>query len=274
MKSLILKYLLLSGLIILSFASIGRTDNTLGMKEPLKQGGYYVGKVSPGDKVTFHGETVKQSSEGYFVIGIGWQYKNVANIRVDHKAGGHTMHHLDVLPHDYEVEEITGLPPKFVAPPKEVQERITKDAMDVRRVRALDTDLQNFKEQMIWPVKGRISGRFGSHRILNGEPRSPHTGLDIAPGAGAIIVAPLGGRVTLVSDQYFTGNTMVIDHGHGISSVYAHMETTLVKEGQLVAQGDEIGVVGMTGRATGPHLHWGMNWYGERLNAGVALGIE
>jgi hypothetical protein len=249
-------------------------ENDLGMKEPLKQGGYYVGKVAVGDKVTFHGERVKTSPDGYFVIGLSWKYKPVANIRVDHMAGGHTMYHLDVLPHDYEVEEVTGLPPKYVAPPKAVQERIAKDAADVRAVRAINSDLQNFREEMIWPVEGRISGRFGSHRILNGEPRSPHTGLDIAPGQGALIVAPLGGRVTLVSDQYLTGNTMVIDHGHGISSVYAHMERAIAKEGDMVKQGDPIGTVGMSGRATGPHLHWGMNWCGKRLNAGVALGIE
>lgn len=261
-------------IIMLLIPTVALAENGLGMKEPLKQGGYYVGKVAVGDKVTFHGERVKISPDGYFVIGLGWQYKPVANIRVDHKTGGHTMYHLDVLPHDYEVEEITGLPPKYVAPPREVQERIAKDAADVRAVRAINSDLQNFREEMIWPVEGRISGRFGSHRILNGEPRSPHTGLDIAPGQGALIVAPLGGRVTLVSDQYLTGNTMVIDHGHGISSVYAHMERAIAKEGDMVKQGDPIGTVGMSGRATGPHLHWGMNWYGERLNAGVALGIE
>lgn len=261
-------------LIVLFIPVIAHAENDLGMKEPLKQGGYYVGKVTAGDKVTFHGERVKISPDGYFVIGLGWKYKPVANIRVDHKAGGHTMHHLDVRPHDYDVEEVSGLPPQYVAPPKEVQERIAKDAADVRAVRAINSDLQNFREEMIWPVEGRISGRFGSHRILNGEPRSPHTGLDIAPGQGALIVAPLGGKVTLVSDQYLTGNTMVIDHGYGISSVYAHMERAIAKEGDMVKQGDPIGTVGMSGRATGPHLHWGMNWYGERLNAGVALGIE
>lgn len=269
-----MKYLVLTIIFSLCSFSFVFAENKLGMKEPLKQGGYYVGKITPGDKVTFHGERVKISSDGYFIVGLGWKYKKQANIRVDHKAGGHTMHQLDVMPHDYETEEVSGLPAKYVAPPKEVQARISKDAVDVRRVRAIESNLQNFKEEMIWPVEGRISGRFGSHRILNGEPRSPHTGLDIAPGAGALIVAPLGGKVTLVSDQYLTGNTMVVDHGHGLSSVYAHMEKTLVNEGEMVKKGDQIGTVGMSGRATGPHLHWGMNWYGERLNAGVALGIE
>ncbi len=269
-----MKRFILSLFSVLFIMSAAHAENDLGMSEPLKQGGFYVGKVTVGDKVTFHGKRVKISPDGYFVIGLGWKYKDKANIRVDHKAGGHTMYHLDVRPHDYEVEEITGLPSKYVAPPKEVQDRIAKDAADVRRVRATDSDLQNFREEMVWPVEGRISGRFGSHRILNGEPRSPHTGLDIAPGQGALIVAPLGGKVTLVSDQYLTGNTMVIDHGHGISSVYAHMEKAIAKEGQIVKKGDPIGTVGMSGRATGPHLHWGMNWYGERLNAGIALGIE
>tara|TARA_R110002096_G_scaffold266710_1_gene460341 strand:+ start:134606 stop:135415 length:810 start_codon:yes stop_codon:yes gene_type:complete len=269
-----MKKMLFGAIIFVITAVSCYADNALGIKEPLKQGGYYVGKVVPGDKVTFHGKTVKQSVDGTFVIGLGWKYKATANIRVDHKTGGHTMHQLDVVAHDYETEEVSGLPPKYVAPPKEVQERITKDAADVRAVRALNSDLQNFRETMIWPVEGRISGRFGSHRILNGEPRSPHTGLDIAPGQGALIVAPLGGKVTLVGDQYLTGNTMVIDHGHGISSVYAHMERAIASEGDTVKQGDPIGTVGMSGRATGPHLHWGMNWYGERLNAGVALGIE
>ncbi|MCC3862303.1 M23 family metallopeptidase [Pseudemcibacter aquimaris] len=266
---------LIFGVIAFLITSIhAYADNDLGMPDTLKQGGYYVGKINPKDKVTFHGKRVKVSEDGYFVIGLGWKYKSQANIRVDHMAGGHTMYHIPVKEHDYDVEEISGLPSKYVAPPKAVQERIAKDAADVRRVRTIDSDLQNFRDDMIWPVKGRISGRFGNHRILNGEPRSPHTGLDIAPGQGALIVAPLGGKVTLVSDQYLTGNTMVIDHGHGISSVYAHMEKAIAKEGQMVAKGDPIGTVGMSGRATGPHLHWGMNWYGERLNAGIALGIE
>lgn len=269
-----MKQLFLASILFMLSNALSYANNDLGIKEPLKQGGYYVGKVLPGDKVTFQGETVKTDQEGYFVIGLGWQYKAVANIRVDHKAGGFTMYHLDVEPHDYEVEEITGLPPKYVAPPKEVQERIARDAADVRAARETDSNLENFREQMIWPVKGRISGRFGSHRVLNGEPRSPHTGLDIAPGQGALIVAPLGGKVTLVSDQYLTGNTMIIDHGHGLSSVYAHMEKTMVKQGDTLKQGDPIGTVGMSGRATGPHLHWGMNWYKVRLNAGVAIGIE
>lgn len=255
-------------------SSFSFAENDLGMSEPLKQGGYYVGKITLGDKVTFHGERVKISADGFFVIALGWKYKAVANIRVDHKAGGHTMHHLDVEPHVYDTEEISGLPSKYVAPPKAVQNRIARNAAAVRAARKTDSDLQNFKEQMIWPVEGRISGRFGNHRILNGEPRSPHTGLDIAPGQGALIVAPLGGKVILLEDQYLTGNTMIIDHGHGITSVYAHMEKALVKEGQMVKQGDQIGTVGMSGRATGPHLHWGINWYAERLNAGVALGIE
>lgn len=268
-----MKLLSLIIFVILS-TSYSFAENDLGIPEPLKQGGFYVGKITPGDKVTFHGKRVKISEEGYFVIGLGWKYKSQANIRVDHKAGGHKMYHLPVKTHVYDVEEITGLPSKYVAPPKAVQERITKDAIEVRKVRTIESDLQNFREEMIWPVKGRISGRFGNHRILNGKPRSPHTGLDIAPGQGALIVAPLGGKVTMVSDLYFTGNTMVIDHGHGISSVYAHMEKTIAKVGQTVNKGDPIGTVGMTGRATGPHLHWGINWYGERLNAGIALGIE
>jgi murein DD-endopeptidase MepM/ murein hydrolase activator NlpD len=265
---------LLSLIIFIISTSHSFAENDLGIPEPLKQGGYYVGKISTGDKVTFHGKRVKVSEDGYFVFGLGWKYKSQANIRVDHKAGGHTMYHFPVKEHEYDVEKITGLPSKYVAPPKAVQERITKDAIEVRKVRTIESDLQNFREEMIWPAKGRISGRFGNHRILNGEPRSPHTGLDIAPGQGALIVAPLGGKVTMVNDLYFTGNTMVIDHGHGISSVYAHMEKTTAKVGQMVNKGDPIGTVGMTGRATGPHLHWGMNWYGERLNAGIALGIE
>ena len=253
---------------------ISFAENDLGIPEPVKQGGFYVGKIAIGDKVTFHGKRVKVSEDGFFVFGLGPKYKSQANIRVDHKAGGHTMYHLPVKPHDYDVEQIKGLPPKYVTPPKEVLERIRTDAAEVRKIRTLDSNLQNFREEMIWPVEGRISGRFGNHRVYNGKPGSMHTGLDIAPGQGALIVAPLGGKVTLVSDQYLTGNTMVIDHGHGISSVYAHMENTIAKEGQIVKQGDPIGTVGMTGRATGPHLHWGMNWYGERLNAGIALGIE
>lgn len=249
-------------------------ENDLGFPDTLKQGGFYVGKITPGDKITFHGERVKISEDGYFVIGLGWKYKSQANIRVDHKVGGHTMYQLPVKVHEYDVEHIEGLPPKYVTPPENLLKRIRKDAADVRKVRRVDSDLQNFREEMIWPVEGRISGRFGSHRVYNGKPGSMHTGLDIAPGQGALIVAPLGGKVTLISDQYLTGITLMIDHGHGLNSVYAHMEKAIAEDGQMIKKGEPIGTVGMTGRATGPHLHWGMNWYGERLNPAVALGIE
>jgi murein DD-endopeptidase MepM/ murein hydrolase activator NlpD len=145
--------------------------------------------------------------------------------------------------------------------------RIKAEQDQVNATRVTPREAQDFLVPFIWPAKGPISGVYGSQRILNGEPRAPHYGLDIAAPEGSPIVAPAPGIVRLVAPDFFlTGGTVILDHGFGVQSAFIHMSRVDVKDGQVLQQGDLIGHVGKTGRATGPHLHWGMTWGTVRLD--------
>lgn len=259
-------------LILILFNGMAQAGNLLGLPDELTQGGFYVGKVAPGSQIWFGKDKLKLSSDGHFAFGLNWKQGVVAKFRLINAGGEKFQQWLMVKKQKYDVQHIDGLPPKMVTPPKQVQARIKGDSARVRKARTTDSNRQDFIKSFIWPVRGRISGKFGNHRILNGTPKSPHTGMDIAAPRGTPIVAPLGGVVTMVSDLYYTGNTLVIDHGFGVSTVFAHMKAVSVSMGQVIKQGNKIGTVGSTGRATGPHLHWGLNWYKERLNPALVLG--
>lgn len=246
--------------------------NLLGLPDELTQGGFYVGKLAPGSRLWLGDQKLKLSPEGYFAFGLNWKQGGMVKFRLLDAGGEEYFQRFVVSKQIYDVQHIDGLPPKMVTPPKQVLARIAEDSARVRKARTTDSDRQDFRAAFIWPVRGRISGKFGNHRILNGTPKSPHTGMDIAAATGTPIRAPLGGEVTMVSDLYYTGNTLIIDHGFGVSTVFAHMDSVTVHMGQRLEQGDQIGTVGATGRATGPHLHWGLNWYGERLNPALVLG--
>ncbi|WP_138380811.1 M23 family metallopeptidase [Luteithermobacter gelatinilyticus] len=238
---------------------------------PLVQGGFYVGKAPAGSEVIFKGKKLRLTPAGYFPFGLNWKEGSTVTFTVIPPDGERREYRFPVQEHKYDVSVIDGLPPKMVTPPPEVRQRIANDAARVREARSVLSDLTDFGRKMIWPVKGRVSGHFGNHRILNGTPKSPHTGMDIAAPKGTPVVAPLGGIVIMVADLYYTGNTVIIDHGYGVSTVYCHLDSVAVRERQKIGQGDPLGTVGMTGRATGPHLHWGMNWEGERLNPELSL---
>jgi murein DD-endopeptidase MepM/ murein hydrolase activator NlpD len=155
----------------------------------------------------------------------------------------------------------------MVTPPKKVLERIRRENRMIKKVRAVDSATPHFLKGWIWPSKGRISGVYGSQRVLNGKPRRPHFGVDVAAPVGTPVVAPSDGVVTLVEkDLYYTGGTIIIDHGHGLSSAFLHMNDVTVKKGQAVKQGDRIGTIGKTGRATGPHLDWRINLFDARID--------
>lgn len=251
-----------------------QAKNLLGLPDELTQGGFYVGKVAADSKLWLGDQKLKLSPEGYFAFGLNWKQGGMVKFRLLDAKGAEYPQRLTVSKQKYDVQHIDGLPPKMVTPPREVLNRIKADSTRVKKARTTDSDRQDFRRDFIWPVRGRISGKFGNHRILNGTPKSPHTGMDIAAPTGTPIMAPLGGEVTMVSDLYYTGNTLIIDHGFGVSTVFAHMNTVTVRMGQHIRQGDKIGTVGATGRATGPHLHWGLNWYKERLNPELVLGSD
>jgi murein DD-endopeptidase MepM/ murein hydrolase activator NlpD len=231
------------------------------------QGSFILGKTSPESNVIIDKKKVKVSKDGYFAFGLGRDRKNDIIIKII-KNGEIKTFEKKVLKRKYKIQKINGLPKKQVTPPKEVYERIKNDNILIGKARSINSDLDFFKYSFIKPLeKSIITGVYGSQRILNGKPRRPHYGLDFAAAEGTKIKAVLDGVVTLVEpDLYFTGGTIIFDHGHGISTLYMHMKSVDVKKGQFIKQGDIIGTVGQTGRSTGPHLDIRLNWFDIKLD--------
>ncbi len=237
------------------------------------QGGLVFGRAAPGAEVALDGRPLRLDPEGRFVFGFHRDAPAEAVLSLRTPEGLTEERRLAIESRDYEVQRIDGLPPKMVTPPDSVLARIKADAAKVRAARAEDLPRGDFLGGFIWPAHGRISGVYGSQRILNGQPRQPHYGIDVAAPTGAPVWAPAGGVVTLAEDDlYYTGGTVIIDHGHGLSSTFLHMETVTVKVGDEVRQGDPLGTIGATGRATGPHLDWRMNWFEARVDPQLLVG--
>ncbi len=258
----------LAGLLLASAAGALTLDGAV------REGGVVFGQVAPGATVRLEGEKLRVSDKGLFVMGFGREAEGEKTLTVE-KPGGETVTRtLDVAPVDWPVQRIDGLPDNEVTPSEEALEKIRADAAAIARARERDTASPFFRDGFVRPVAGPVSGVFGSQRILNGEPRSPHSGLDIAADKGTPVKAAAPGIVSLVvPDMFFTGRTVMLDHGHGLETVYAHMADIRVEEGERVDQGQTIGTVGESGRATGPHLHFGLSWFGTRLDpAAVVTG--
>jgi len=236
------------------------------------QGHFIIGKTESYAKVLIDKKEVKVTDDGYFVFGIGRNRKYDVVIAL-YKNGNKKKIIKKIQKRKYNIQKIDGLEEKKVTPPEEVYERIKKENELIGSVRTIDSNLTFFKNKFIVPVDDAIiTGVYGSQRILNGIPKWPHYGLDFAADEGKKVKAMLDGTVTLSEpDLYYTGGTLVFDHGHGISTLYMHMQKIFVKIGQKVKQGDIIGTVGSTGRATGPHLDVRLNWFQTRLDPMTVL---
>ena len=235
------------------------------------QGSFILGKTEPGSEVFIDKKKVKVTPDGYFAFGLSRDRKNDVVITIDKKKIVKK-----VFKRKYNIQRIDGLEEKKVTPPEEVYERIKRENKWIGEARAIESNLTFFTKKFIIPVENAIiSGVYGSQRILNGKPKWPHYGLDFAADEGTKIKAMLDGTVTLAEpDLFYTGGTLIFDHGHGISTLYMHMEKILVKKGQKVKQGDIIGTVGSTGRATGAHLDVRLNWFQTRLDPATVLDIN
>ena len=239
------------------------------------QGHFIIGKTQPKTEIWIDKKKVKVTKDGYFVFGIGRDRKYDVVI-TSKKDGKKTKTVKKVQKRKYKIQRIDGLPEKKVTPPKEVYERIKKENRLIADARNINSNLTFFKNKFITPLENSIvTGVYGSQRILNGKPKWPHYGIDFAAKEGTKIKAMLAGTVTLVEpDLFYTGGTLIFDHGHGISTLYMHMQKINVKKGQKVKQGDIIGSVGSTGRSTGPHLDVRLNWFGTRLDPAVVLKLN
>ena len=233
----------------------------------VSQGAMVIGNTHPAAVVEYAGRTLRVTPYGTFVFGIGRDVAGEVVLRIRQPATGWIEHRVAITPRDWPIENINGVPPSTVNPPKAVAERIEREQARVVAVRTRDDARTGFTQTFAWPAQGRISGRFGNQRVYNGTPKSPHSGMDIAVATGTPVKAPADGVITFADPGlYLTGGTVVLDHGHGVSSNFLHLSRIDAKVGDVVKQGDVIAAVGATGRATGPHLHWGMNWFDVRID--------
>lgn len=238
----------------------------------VEQGAMVLGKVPAGSRVRYGGRDLRVTAYGSVVFGVGRDAAGPQQVEVVRPDGVRAAATVEVTPRDWPQQRIDGVPPDTVNPPPAIAERIAREQARVVAVRTRDDARADFAQAFVWPVQGRISGRFGRARVYNGQPGSPHSGMDIAAPAGTPVKAPAGGIVTFADPGlYLTGGTMVLDHGHGISSNFLHLSRIDVQVGDRVEQGQVVAAVGATGRATGPHLHWGMNWFDVRIDPLLVL---
>ena len=253
-------------------ASASFSAMALELKGHLTQGGLVTGKLENAKSVSLDGKSLKLSPKGDFVFGFGRDAETTHTLKwVDNNGKSHSQP-IAITKREYKIDKIIGVAKKYVSPPKEVSARISREAVAVRKAREVESDLLYFLDPVLKPAEGRISGVYGSQRYFNGEPRRPHFGLDIANKTGSPVYAPISGTVVFAEpDLYYSGGTLIIDHGHGITSTYIHLSKLDVKVGDKIEQGNKVAEIGATGRVTGPHLDWRFNWKGERLDPALLM---
>lgn len=267
---LLTRALIFSGLFSLS--SLLQADALLlslqGVPAP---GALLIGQTVPGVEVLLGDKALAQTADGYFALGFGRDEsgRQVLTLRGADQYGNRQeeSHEFVLRSRQWRIQRVEGVPQETVTPPAERLERIRQEGALVASARRVNSSRRDFLTPFVWPASGPITGVYGSQRVYNGEPKNPHYGVDIAGPKGAPVIAPAGGKVTLAHpDMFYSGGTLLIDHGYGISSTFIHLSKVLVKEGQEVKRGEMIGEIGASGRATGPHLDWRMNWFNERLD--------
>ena len=250
---------------------ININDTKIILEGNFVQGGLVIGKVNKNLDVKFKEKVLRKTSDGSFVIGFGRDHPKEANLYFFINQNW-ILKKLEIKQRKYKTQVINGLEKKMVTPPKSFWDRIKKENKVIKEVRSLDSDVDFIFQKFDWPTKGIISGVFGSQRILNGKPKRPHYGVDIAAPEGTDILAPTEAIVRMAEkDLYYTGGTVMLDHGHGVTSVYSHLSSINVKVGDKINKDQKIGEVGSTGRSTGPHLDWRINWFSERLDPALFI---
>lgn len=268
-----------AGILLALCAALWFTPARAGATPPwpssVSQGGLVIVRLPAGTTLRVDGNPVRVGADGVAVFGAGRDAVGPVMLDATLPDGGHAAASIAVTPRDWPLERVDGVPPKTVNPPPALAARIQREQAAVTTARLRNDAREDFLQHFIWPVHGRISGRFGNQRIYNGEPRAPHSGMDIAVPVGTPVRAPAAGIITFAQpDLYLTGGTVLLDHGFGLSSNFLHLSELDVTVGEHVRQGQVIGRSGMTGRASGPHLHWGFNWLGVRLDPLLLPGIS
>ncbi len=236
------------------------------------QGGLLKGKTDPANKVFVFKREVKVTNKGHFVFGLGRDTAKQIELTIESPEGKKQRYQYEVEQRRYATQKIEGVEQKYVAPPSEVSQRIKREAAKIWKARQQTTESLEYALGFDWPAEGPVTGVYGSQRVFNGVPKRPHYGLDIAGPVGTKVVAPAAGRVSLRdNDMYYSGGTLIVDHGYGVSSTFIHLSKILVGEGDYVERGQLIAEIGATGRVTGPHLDWRINWFDQRLDPELLL---
>ncbi len=236
------------------------------------QGGLLIGQVSPGSRLWLDQRPLQVTRDGSFIIGFGRDAQLRHQLKIISGDGSEQHQEILLTSRQYKVEHVNGIKPQLMHPSAEDLHRIADEKEQIITARQQTGSQSNFLETFRWPVTGRISGIYGSRRIYNGEPRRPHYGVDIAAPAGTPVRAPAGGIVRLAHPgMFFSGRTLIIDHGLGLFSSFLHLQKILVKPGDRIEQGQPIATVGASGRVTGPHLDWRINWFEQHLDPALLV---
>jgi len=262
-------------ILILPFALFFAAElHAISFEGEFIQGGLLIGQVQEGQTVSYQGKSIKLTTNNQFLLGLGRNAPAITNITINSQDQDPETITLEIAPRQYNIQKIEGVPAKTVTPPASDLSRIKQDASMVREARKLVSNKQDFLKGFVKPANGPITGVYGSQRFYNGVPKSPHYGIDYAAPTGTPVIAPADGVVTFAhNDLFYSGGTLIIDHGHGLSSTFLHLSEILVKPDQQVTLGMEIAKIGATGRATGPHLDWRMNWLDQRIDPDLVLKV-
>ena len=251
---MIYKFFIIFILILIPISSFSLTLSDIAL-----QGALVIGQDKKADQISIDGQAYRISKNGYFVFPVDRDQEKKISVTLLRNDEVYKIFQVSIIEREFEIQEINGLPSEMVTPSDEILKRIIEENKKIKKSKKIDSDYEFFTNKFLLPVDGIISGVFGSQRILNGKPRSPHRGLDIAADEGTPIKSTNDGEIILAEDDlYYTGGTIVVDHGHGVKSIYAHLSKVDVKVNDIVSQNDILGTVGSTGRSTGPHLHWGV----------------
>lgn len=265
-----MKHKLITGLLLWGWMSVSFALELSGF---LIQGGWAQVKTLPGSEIHFNQRVIRADAEGLALIAFSRDATNKQSLKVL-QDGQPKLFEFTIDERDYQVQRINGLPPKHVTPDADTLAKIKQDRKKAVEARKIDIRTPYFLKGFDWPAEGWITGIYGSQRILNGHARAPHMGVDIAAKTGTPIYAPAAGEITLAEDMQLSGHTLFIDHGYGLRSDFMHLDKILVKKGELVEKGQLVATMGATGRATGPHLHWGMSWFNVRIDPALALSLD
>mgnify|MGYP001822301186 CR=1 FL=1 len=273
MLSRLSRYFLPLSLLLCSPLLVAQEPLDIDLRGDAVQGGLLFGKAPAGTRVFWGGREVRVTENGDFVLGMGRDNRELMVLRFEGPGERQRQTVVEVAGREYQIQEINGISRKIMSPNEEDLQRIRQESAQVGTARRVDSSRTDFLEGFQWPLHGPITGVFGSQRVYNGVPKRPHFGVDVAAPTGTPVKAPVSGKVTLAHDNmFYSGGTLMIDHGYGLSSSFLHLSRILVEEGEEVSQGQVVAEVGATGRVTGAHLDWRMNWYDQRIDPQLLVG--